>query len=972
VGGRPAIGKLHMIRRTIARPNPARPARSHARQPRSGRRILAVLLGATAVLSGAAVAGTFVLPAQAAANTHAPRGRTEAVHAVPGGISLKGWAFDQDAPRSTLTVYLWIDGKLSGIRADQSRPDVAAAYPGSGSAHGFAATIHRAEGSHRVCVVAHNTGPGADTNLGCTIRTVVDSPRGRVEAVATVPGGVAVKGWTFDPDAPKTPLTVALRIDGRLSNVRADRPRPDIAAAFPGAGSAHGFDATLRLGEGRHRSCAVARNIGYGHDTALACATITLVDSPIGRLDVVAQAPGGLAVRGWTFDPDAPQTQLTVQLTIDGRSSTLQAGLPRPDIAAGHPAAGPNHGFAATTLLNAGRHRICATAHNVSYGADKPLGCTSLTLRYTPSTVLHVARTATGVRVSGWSSDPDTTAAIQVRISADGQLRTQLTANGGGATHSGHNFAAALTLKSGRHSICAVGVNVAYGSGAPPAACLLIALRLSPFGRFEALGRAPGSHNLLVRGWAIDPDTSSPIRVSIKVGGAAPVPATAGSSRPDVAAVYPAYGTRHGYLVVVKASDGEQTVCISAVNISAGANKALGCRIVNAVHPHVPAAPRGVKAIAGYNGAVVKWTRPTSDGGAPVSTYIVTASPGGATATVSSAHLGANVTGLSSHTRYTFKVVARNVVGKSPAGTSPAITTPAGPPPQTTPAPISTSRYIRNIRGSSSTDLYKMRTEGAADARRNPAGHGYVVLLDIGGQDRSRGGVLLSATTRFVSYTDLVRDLNAYVDGYVSRQKAGAPSTIAIGTNNDMDVSYSSGVTWGRTVVDAVRRHAAPHHSLTIAGADDIEPGFRGTYAQSRAWLSGYLAATRAPFVFNGSADGCAWTVTGRRCNNGWTMAGLYQLSAGVSPVRIINLPQVYNNTMAKQWKYISLTGIGQKHPKINFGGALTEFTACAQAGGCGSLTGRKAWIQMWNQLQSHPALRTRSLPYSTDLRIDR
>jgi hypothetical protein len=75
---------------------------------------------------------------------------------------------------------------------------------------------------------------------------------------------------------------------------------------------------------------------------------------------------------------------------------------------------------------------------------------------------------------------------------------------------------------------------------------------------------------------------------------------------------------------------------------------------------------------------------------------------------------------------------------------------------------------------------------------------------------------------------------------------------------------------------------------------------------------------------------------------------------------------------MAAQWKYISLTGVGQRQPRINFGGALTEWTACAQVGGCGSLTGANAWRQMWSQLQSHPSLRVLSLPYSTDLRIDR
>jgi hypothetical protein len=74
---------------------------------------------------------------------------------------------------------------------------------------------------------------------------------------------------------------------------------------------------------------------------------------------------------------------------------------------------------------------------------------------------------------------------------------------------------------------------------------------------------------------------------------------------------------------------------------------------------------------------------------------------------------------------------------------------------------------------------------------------------------------------------------------------------------------------------------------------------------------------------------------------------------------------------MAQQWRYISLTGVRAGQPKINFGGALTEWTACQQARSCGSLTGNTAWTAMWNQLRAEPALRPTSLPYSTDLRID-
>ena len=65
------------------------------------------------------------------------------------------------------------------------------------------------------------------------------------------------------------------------------------------------------------------------------------------------------------------------------------------------------------------------------------------------------------------------------------------------------------------------------------------------------------------------------------------------------------------------------------------------------------------------------------------------------------------------------------------------------------------------------------------------------------------------------------------------------------------------------------------------------------------------------------------------------------------------------------------MTGVQLAHPRINFGGALTEWTACRQARTCGSLTANTAWRTMWSQLNAEPKLKPKSLPYSTDLRID-
>jgi hypothetical protein len=421
----------------------------------------------------------------------------------------------------------------------------------------------------------------------------------------------------------------------------------------------------------------------------------------------------------------------------------------------------------------------------------------------------------------------------------------------------------------------------------------------------------------------------------------------------------------------VTATDGEHTLCLTAVNVGGGSNVNLGCKLIIAVHPVAPSAPRNVQAVAGYGGAEVTWGRPRSDGGAPWTQYVVLSSPGSVKVTAGPAETSATVLGLKPSTQYTFTVRAVNVAGTSSAGTSTSVKTQASPPPQNTPAPVSTSRYIRNIRGSSRSELAMMRSEGATDAYYNPSGHGYLQLLDIGGQDQYDGGVVLSAGVRFVTYGDLVANLKAYVDGYHSKQKPSAPVTIAIGTNNDMDVSKSSGRTWARRVVQPVVDYAKRYPGITIAGANDIEPGFRASYTQTKRWLGGYLANTHAPFVFNGSADGCSWTNINQGCNNGWRMAGLYHLAAGAAPVRMLNLPQIYNTTMAAQWKYISLTGIAAGSPRINFGGTLTEWTACNQARSCGSLTGHTAWRTMWNNLQSDVRLKVASLPYSTDLRID-
>lgn len=96
-------------------------------------------------------------------------------------------------------------------------------------------------------------------------------------------GGVRVVGWVHDPDT-TAPIDVHVHVDGvPVAARRADRPRPDVVAAVPGAGPAHGFDLTLALAAGLRRVCVYGINVGAGTgNPEVGCAhTVVPPDGPL-------------------------------------------------------------------------------------------------------------------------------------------------------------------------------------------------------------------------------------------------------------------------------------------------------------------------------------------------------------------------------------------------------------------------------------------------------------------------------------------------------------------------------------------------------------------------------------------------------------------------------------------------------------------------------------------------------------------
>ncbi len=424
------------------------------------------------------------------------------------------------------------------------------------------------------------------------------NPMGNVEVVEARPGEFRVAGWAFDPDTSE-PIAVHVYVGSVGTAVSAELDRPDVAGAYPGAGSRHGFDTTVKAtGSGAVDICVYAINFGPGGTTVLGCWNRTAMSgSPVGNLEAVTASGSNVVVSGWALDPDSTEP-VSVHLYVGDKGTARTADVARADVGAAYPAYGAKHGFSATLASPSGTQTVCAYAINVAAGSNVQLGCKEVVVGAPPDkgsvpigNFEAVTVNGTDATVSGWAIDPDTSSPIKVHIYV-GSQGAAYTADKNradvGAAYPGkgsrHGFSETVSLPEGRSDVCVYAINDGAGGNVQLGCRSVVASSApdpgrAPIGNLEAV-RVSGRTATAI-GWALDPDTSEPIRVHLYVGNSGTA-LTADLSRPDVAAAYPRLGDRHGFSKALPLPAGTSEVCAYAINDGAGGNTLVGCKTVTA------------------------------------------------------------------------------------------------------------------------------------------------------------------------------------------------------------------------------------------------------------------------------------------------------------------------------------------------------------------------------------------------------
>jgi hypothetical protein len=273
----------------------------------------------------------------------------------------------------------------------------------------------------------------------------------------------------------------------------------------------------------------------------------------------------------------------------------------------------------------------------------------------------------------------------------------------------------------------------------------------------------------------------------------------------------------------------------------------------------VPDEATGVSATRGDREATVSWSVPGFDGGAAITAYTVTSSPGGKTCSWSGGALSCTVTGLSNGTSYSFRVTATNSAGTGSPSSASSPVIPAGLP--GAPSGVSASAGDR-----------KATVQFAAPGGNGSAISSYTVHSSHGQTATgTHSPIVVTGLANGTSYTFRVTATNGVGTGSLS-----SPSSAVT----------PAGVPGAPTGVSA----SAGDRKATVSF---VAPPGNGSAITSYAVHSSHgqtATGTHSPIVVTGLANGTSYTfrVT---ATNGVGTGSLSSPSSAVTPAGVPGAP---------------------------------------------------------------------------------
>ncbi|HUO10754.1 MAG TPA: hypothetical protein VM008_20805 [Phycisphaerae bacterium] len=402
-----------------------------------------------------------------------------------------------------------------------------------------------------------------------TARLMMESCESRVMLAAQPVGsvdiftGAEIAGWAWDSAFPAQALTVRITIDGAAHDVTANQSRSDLRSVT-GTDKVGFFYVPTGLSTGSHNVTIAA--IDPSNSQPVTLKTGTIKSGPIGVVDTL----NGALIAGWTFSSFTPTSSLTMHVTIDGTTTTVQANSPRPD--AGGPLGNPNIGFFYDPpALSAGKHNVTVAVVDPQTGSDLTLATGQIS-----SDPVGIVDIATLTHSQGWVYDPhlrDTP--VPIKLVVDGNTATTGTANASrpdiavafnGNGYHGYSLDYS-SLGPGTHTVQLVEVN------ADNSTTVLTTQTLKD----QVVGNIDIADSGTIAGWAFDAFApSSAIQVVVNLDGTDYPAISANQDRPDLTALP---DTHHGFYGQMPTNlTGTHIVKVYGINPDTGARELIGQR----------------------------------------------------------------------------------------------------------------------------------------------------------------------------------------------------------------------------------------------------------------------------------------------------------------------------------------------------------------------------------------------------------